>query len=94
MALPLNSRDGTSHAGASHAGGRPSPRATGDEGISDLQLRWRETLVLWLRWNQAYEHVAEQMLQAGHDSARLEQLMDQMDELRRKAVAQSHQLLD
>jgi hypothetical protein len=92
--MPLNSRDGTSHAGGSHAGERASRPAPGGEGISDLQLRWREALVLWLRWNQAYEHVAEQMLQAGHDPARLEQLMDQMDELRREAVAQSHQLLD
>jgi hypothetical protein len=27
--------------------------ATAEEGITELQLRWREALVLWLRWNRA-----------------------------------------
>lgn len=89
MAVPLNSKDGISRAGEC-----PSSAATGGDGISDLQLRWREALVLWLRWNQAYEHATERMFQAGQDPAQIEQLMDQMDELRRQAVAQSHQLLD
>lgn len=89
MPLPLNPRNGVSRLDKVSSGG-----GVGSEGVTDLQLQWREALVLWLRWNQAYEHVTEQMFQAAQDPARLQQLMDQMDDLRREAVAQSQQLLD
>lgn len=89
MPLPLNPRNGVS--GVDKVSSRGDVES---EGVTDLQLQWREALVLWLRWNQAYEHVTEQMFQAGQDPARLQQLMDQMDDLRREAVAQSQQLLD
>jgi hypothetical protein len=62
--------------------------------MSDLQLRWREALLMWLRWNQAYEHVTERMFQPGCNSAQLQEMMDQMDDLRREAIAQSRELLD
>lgn len=67
--------------------------ATADEGISDSQLRWREALVLWLRWNQVYERVTEQMFAIGDDPARLQTLMDEADGLRRQAIALSQELL-
>ncbi len=67
--------------------------ATADEGVSDSQLRWREALVLWLRWNQVYERVTEQMFAIGDDPARLQALMDEADGLRRQAIALSQELL-
>lgn len=89
MALPLNPRDGVSRLGKLSSGD-----IVETEGVTDLQLRWREALVLWLRWNQAYEHVTERMFQSGQNPARLQEMMDQMDDLRREAVVQSQQLLD
>jgi hypothetical protein len=89
MALRSNSKDGISR-----PGNASSDAELSGEGISDLQLRWREALVLWLRWNQAYEHVTERMFQAGEDPEQLQQYMDRMEEMRREAIAQSHQLLD
>lgn len=89
MALHSNPKDGIT---------RPGRVTSGDdvesEGVTDLQLQWREALLLWLRWNQAYEHVTERMFQAGQNPAQLQAMMDQMDELRREAIAQSQQLLD
>jgi len=89
MALPLNPRNDVS--GLDKVSSRDR---VASQGVTDLQLQWREALVLWLRWNQAYEHVTEQMFQAGQNPAQLQDIMDQMDDLRREAVAQSQQLLD
>lgn len=89
MGVPSNPRNG-----ATGLGKACSRSEVESEGVTDLQLRWREALVMWLRWNQAYEHVTERMFQAGHNPAQLQELMDQMDDLRREAVAQSQQLLD
>lgn len=89
MAVPSNPRNDVS--GFDKVSSRSECES---EGITDLQLQWREALVLWLRWNQAYEHVTEQMFQAGQDPARLQEMMDRMDDLRREAIAQSQQLLD
>lgn len=89
MALPSNPRNGATGLGKASSGGEVE-----SEGVTDLQLRWREALVLWLRWNQAYEHATERMFQSGHSPAQLQEMMDQMDDLRREAVEQSQQLLD
>lgn len=63
-------------------------------GMSDSELRLREALVLWVRWNEAYERAAGQLFSAGGDPAQVEAFMDQIDELRRRAVELSHELLD
>lgn len=89
MGVPSNPMNGATGLGKACSGSELE-----SEGVTDLQLRWREALVLWLRWNQAYEHVTERMFQAGHNPAQLQEMMDQMDDLRREAVAQSQQLLD
>jgi hypothetical protein len=60
----------------------------------DQQLRWREALVCWLRWNEAYENVTATMYDKRQSPEQLERLMDQMDALRRHAIELSHQLLD
>jgi hypothetical protein len=73
---------------------RPHDPPGREGGITDHEVRWREALVLWLRWNEAYEHVTARMFESGPDASQLESLMDQMDELRRQAISLSHDLLD
>ena len=63
-------------------------------GIGDGEIRFREALVMWLRWNEAYEHATKHLFAAGQDSARLEDFMDSLDQLRREAISLSHSLLD
>jgi len=69
-----------------------SPR--GDLAKPTFEARCREALVLWLRWNESYEHVTEVMCQPGKSQEQLERHMDQMDALRRQAVAISRELFD
>jgi hypothetical protein len=68
--------------------GVTAPQATA------LDARYRETLRLWLRWNEAYEQVTHAMCRPGETQERLEQLMDEMDQLRQAAIAQSLNLLN
>jgi hypothetical protein len=67
---------------------------TSESGISDLELRFREALVLWLRWNEAYELGTAQMFSSGQSAEKIEAFMDTMDKLRHKAISLSHELLD
>lgn len=61
----------------------------------DSQLgAWREVVQLWLQWNTAYEQITERLYQHGRDPRRIEDLMDQMDQVRRQAVRQSRELVD
>ncbi|NQT37841.1 MAG: hypothetical protein HQ581_10150 [Planctomycetes bacterium] len=55
--------------------------------------RAAEALRMWLRWNEAHEQLTAQMFQAGSDPARLDDLAEQVDQLRRQAVAASHEVL-
>ena len=72
----------------------PANAEHGIDNSMDLQLRWREALICWLRWNEAYEHVNATMFDKRHSPEQLEHLMDQMDQLRRRAIGLSHELLD
>jgi hypothetical protein len=63
-------------------------------GISASQMAYREALVLWLRWNHAYEHVTVSMFESKSDPKQLEELMDQMERLRQEAIELSQKLLD
>ncbi len=53
-----------------------------------------EALRFWMRWNDAYERVTSCMFDARHDQRKLEDMMDQMDQLRRRAIELSQRLLD
>jgi hypothetical protein len=55
---------------------------------------WREAVGLWLKWNLAYEQVTERLFALGQDHRQLENVMDQMDQLRGKAVRLSQQLVE
>ncbi len=52
-----------------------------------------EALGLWLQWNTVYEQVTERLYQHGPDHRQLEDLMDRMDQMRRKAVHLSRELV-
>ena len=54
---------------------------------------WKEALELWLRWNHCYEHVTAEAFAASGDQRRLEDLMDEMDQVRRQALALTARLL-
>ena len=55
---------------------------------------WREAVGLWLDWNSAYEQVTERLFALGQDQRRLEDVMDQMDQVRQKAIRLSRQLVE
>jgi hypothetical protein len=65
-----------------------------ESGISDLEVRFRKALVLWLRWNEAYERATAQLFSTGQSAKQIEAFMDQMDKLRHAAISLSHKLLD
>jgi hypothetical protein len=50
-------------------------------------------LVLWLRWNDAFERVNREMYLRRHEPEVLEALMSQLDELREEAVRQTDAVL-
>ena len=51
-------------------------------------------LIAWLRWNDAYERVTAEMYKAGTNQRQLQDLMDQLDRLRREAISLSRKLVD
>lgn len=66
-----------------------------DGQIHSRQLdAWREAVGLWLKWNLAYEQVTERLFALGQDQRRLEEVMDQMDQVRMRAVSLSRQLVE
>jgi len=64
------------------------------ETASRLVERCHEALLLWLRWNDAHQQVSRLIYDAGEDASRIEQILDQLDQLRLKAVQASQELLD
>lgn len=61
---------------------------------SQVELQMREALVLWLRWNTAYEQATERLFEAGQSPEKLEDLMDWLEQMRREAIKASRDLLD
>src|SRR3990172_5559464 len=72
-----------SNASVSH--GSDPQSTTMASGMADLELHFREALVLWLRWNEAYEKATTHLFAAGQSAEKLEDFMDSMDQLRRQA---------
>jgi small-conductance mechanosensitive channel len=73
---------------------RPAQDRFVETAKTDQAEEWRQAVLLWMRWNDAYERVTEAMFQAGSDQQRVQDLADQLDKLRATAIAQSHKLLD
>ena len=53
-----------------------------------------QTVQLWLRWNAAFEQITAQMHEPGQNFSELQDMLDQLDQLRSKAVALSEDLID
>ena len=51
--------------------------------------KWSEALMLWLSWNSTYEKLTQQMFKGSERTDRLEAMMDELDQLRTRAVALS-----
>ena len=60
---------------------------------SDATDAWREALKLWLRWNQAHVQITQTLFEDGKPSQRLEDVMDQLESMRKQAVAISEDLI-
>jgi hypothetical protein len=54
----------------------------------------QQALVLWLRWNDGFEKVTEQMYSAGLEREQAEQVLDELDQVRREAVRLSQVILN
>ena len=54
---------------------------------------WREALKLWLRWNQAHVQITQTLFEDGKPSQKLEDIMDQLESMRKQAVALSEDLI-
>src|SRR5580704_11748635 len=85
---------GTDHMKLEHAEAADA-RAPRELPVAQIaeQQEWKEALELWLRWNECYMHFSAEAFAAGSDPRRLEDLMDQMDQLLQKAVGISRRLL-
>jgi hypothetical protein len=55
------------------------------------ELAAHKAVRLWLRWNDAYEKVSACLYAAGPDPRRVEELSDELDQLRRQAIRLSRQ---
>jgi hypothetical protein len=55
---------------------------------------WREVVALWLNWNAAYENITERLFSLRHDQQALEDALDELDQVRQRAVCLSRQLVE
>ena len=62
--------------------------------VEQLDVEWNEALMLWLSWNSTYEKVTAKMCKPGHNANKLERLMDEMDQLRSRAIKTTERLLE
>ncbi len=63
------------------------------ENSSSANDAWREALKLWLRWNQAHVQITQTLFEDGKPSQKLEDVMDQLEGMRKQAVALSEDLI-
>ena len=62
--------------------------------LNDVDAEWNEALMLWLSWNSTYEKVTAKMCKPGHNASKLERMMDEMDQLRNRAIETTERLLE
>ena len=55
--------------------------------------QWQEALMLWLSWNSTYEKLTARMCKPGQNQDKLERMMDELDELRSRALQLSEQII-
>lgn len=66
--------------------------ASSDGDIS-IRSEIEATLETWLEWNEAYQHLTQQMYEARMNFHQLEMMADQLDELRLEAVKKTRKIL-
>jgi hypothetical protein len=54
---------------------------------------WKSALLMWLRWNDAYERLTSELFKT-NQPRESEELLDQLDEIRAMAVRLSRQALE
>ena len=59
-----------------------------------VDAEWNEALMLWLSWNSTYEKVTAKMCKPGQNASKLERMMDEMDQLRSRAIETTERLLE
>ena len=70
-------------------------RESRDQSRADqLNALWREALTMWLCWSEGHEQLTSQMFEAREDSRQLADLLDQMEQLRWRAMEMTRELLD
>lgn len=84
----------SSHSSQSKNRGESASHAVPVQSPSDRELRLCEALVMWLRWNDAHERITQRLYAEQSDPVRSEELLDQLDHLRRDAIRLSQELLD
>ncbi|NIL99247.1 MAG: hypothetical protein GTO62_19640 [Planctomycetales bacterium] len=55
---------------------------------------WQEALMLWLSWNSTYQKLTAKMCKAGQNQAKVERMMDELDELRARALQLSEKIIN
>jgi hypothetical protein len=78
---PVPEADQPAHEAPAH-----QPRATKAAMTDGNGSASHKALQLWLRWNDAYEKTTACMFDRGQDRRAIEDLMDQLDQLRLQAV--------
>ncbi|HVX13071.1 MAG TPA: hypothetical protein VHC22_17945 [Pirellulales bacterium] len=56
-------------------------------------VRCKEVVQMWLRWNDASQQMTERLFEHREDPQRLQEMLDDLDRLRLEAVSASRQLL-
>jgi hypothetical protein len=64
------------------------------EPTTSAEVRCKEVLQLWLRWNDASQQVTQLMFHERDDPEKLREILDDLDRLRLAAVSASQELLD
>jgi hypothetical protein len=64
------------------------------DSTTSFDVRCREVLTLWLRWNEASQQVTDRIFNNRDNPAKLQELLDDVDRIRQEAVSASQQLLD
>ncbi len=64
-----------------------------DDASQPNEVAMRETLNLWMTWNNAHQAVTSQLFKNGNQNQQVEDLMDHLDALRQECVERSERLL-
>lgn len=63
------------------------------DSTTSLDVRCREVLKMWLRWNDASQQVTELMFTDRDNPEKVREILDDLERLRVEAVTASQQLL-